>query len=370
MTPGLLPRVRMSGSRRSARHLTRSRRHSAQLSVVVGLAMILVAMVGMAAAVETVKPEWRDPEFGHRLSRLRELQRESLERPLVLLLGTSRAQNAFDPSAMDFADEPGSPRVFNFAQSASPPLKVLLTLLRILAEGIRPSAVIVEVLPLWLSADGPAETQFRGATPRLSIGDLRRLEPYCAEPSVMRSCWIETRTAPWHELRVVLMSHWSPRWLTWKERIDPQWEGMNPDGFVPFPHQFESPEIRARATARAREEHVHAFDGFRFGEMSLRALRDLVARCHAEGIPVAFVQPPVSPMFRGWFRPGVWENGESCLREFARELDVEVFPPFEGLAESDFIDRHHLLQSGSVKYSGWLADRYLKPWLAVKRVGR
>ena len=39
--------------------------------------------------------------------------------------------------------------------------KVLLTLLRLLDAGIRPAAIVVEVLPLWPGADSPPEEQFR-----------------------------------------------------------------------------------------------------------------------------------------------------------------------------------------------------------------
>ena len=99
--------------------------------------------------------------------------------------------------------------------------------------------------------------------------------------------WLPARIAPWSAHRVVLMSHWSPRWLPWGERIDPQWVGMEADGFVPYPTQFDSPEFRAVATAHARREHASSFSGYRFGESSLRALRDLVNRCRDEHISLA-----------------------------------------------------------------------------------
>jgi hypothetical protein len=333
------------------------------------LLLALAAMVGMTTAVETAKPEWRDPEFGHRLARLRQARRESPDRPLVLMLGTSRTQYAICPAAM-FPDEAGSPRAFNFGQSASPALKVLLTLLRVLDAGIRPSAVVVEVLPVWLAADGPAEQQFRDVEPRLSAADLRHLARYCEDPGALRGRWAAARVAPWHAQRAVLMSHWLPRWLSWRERVDPQWHAMDPDGFVPFPFDPPAPAFRAEATAHARREYGRAFDGFRAGETSLRALRDLVGRCRAEGIPVAFAVPPVSPMFRGWFRSGVWAGGESRVRELSRELGVALFPAFDGLAESQFADGHHLLPGAARRYSRWLADTHLRPWLAREGVGR
>ena len=141
----------------------------------------MTAMLAMSGALETVKPEWRDPEFGHRLTRLRQLQRQSPDRPLVLFLGTSRTQNAFDPRAMGFPDESGSPLVFNFGQSGSAPLKVSAHAASdCWMKGSVPRPWCVEVLPVWLAADGSAERVFRDFEPRLSVGDLRRLAPYRA----------------------------------------------------------------------------------------------------------------------------------------------------------------------------------------------
>lgn len=367
MIPGLLARVRLPARAHRTRPRAPSRRSSACAGLLSGIGLALAAMLGLSGALETVKPEWRDPEYGHRLIRLRQLQSRWPDRPLVLALGTSRTQNAIAPGAMGFPDESGSPLVFNFAQTGSPALKVLLTFLRLLDEGIRPTALVLEVLPVWLAADGPAERIFRNVEPRLSAGDLRRLAPYTADRSALERKWVGARIAPWSSHRVVLMSHWLPRWLPWSERIDAQWQGMEADGFVPYPAQFASPEFRAIATAHARREHAGIFAGHAFGESSLRALRDLVARCRDERIPVLFVEPPVSPMFRGWFRPGVWESGRERLRLLAVELGIELVCPLEGLQESDFIDGHHMLRETAACYSRRLAKERLGAWLA--RVG-
>ncbi len=367
MTPGLLARVRFSRALSPGRSAAQSRVRSARTALAVGFFLTLAATVGMTSAVETVKPEWRDPEFGHRLTRLQQARRESPDRPLVLVLGSSRAQNAFHPAAMGFLDAPESPRAFNFGQSAATALKVLLTLARVMDAGIRPSAVVIEVLPVWLAADGPAEDQFQLYVPRLSAADLRRLAPYCTNPELLRTRWLAARVAPWYTQRVVLMSHWFPRWLAWSARADGQWETMDPDGFVPFPFADPSAEFRSMATARARREYRGAFDGFRVGGMSARALRDTVARCRAEGIPVAFAIPPVSSMFRGWFRPAVWAGGDAIVRDLAREMGVEVFPA-PNFPDADFADGHHLLPGGAQRYSRWLADTHLKHWLVRQGV--
>jgi hypothetical protein len=363
MISGLLAPVRHLAARPTVFRTARSQRRSARAALVCGLLFALTAMAGMSAALETVKPEWRDPEYGYRLHKLKQLRRESPNRPLVLLLGTSRTQYALDPSAMGFPDGPGSPLVFNFGQSASPPLKVFLTLLRLWNEGIRPAAVVVEVLPVWLSSVGPAEVQLRGAEARLTAADLYRLAPYCDDSSELTSRWFAARIAPWQSQRAVLMSHWLPRWLHWSDRIDQQWQSIQHNGFIPFPRQLETDGHRAIATDHARAELARAFRGFGFGRNSVRVLRDLVAFCREHGIAIALAQPPVSPMFRNWFRPGAWTSGDTRLRVLAGELGVELFPPYEGLDESDYIDGHHLLRRGAEKYSLWLAETHLRPWL-------
>jgi hypothetical protein len=340
-----------------------SRRRSARTALACGLLATLAATVGMTAAVETVKPEWRDPEFGHRLKRLRQAEAQSPDRPLVLVLGTSRAQNAIHPGAMGFTDEPGSPRVFNFALSASPPLAVLLNLLRLLDAGVRPAAVVVEVLPVWLASNGPAEAVYAGKANRLSAGDLHRLAAYCDNPAALRREWLAARVAPWYGQRFVLMSHWLPRWVPWSSRVDFQWNGVDPDGFTPFPQADPTPEVRAKATAHARQEYASVSGVFRPGAPSVRALRDLVARCLAEDIPVAFAVAPVAPGFRAWFRPRAWAAADAGLHELARELAVPVFPPAE-FPDAGFVDGHHMLPATAAAYSRWLAEHHLKPWLA------
>jgi hypothetical protein len=162
------------------------------------------------------------------------------------------------------------------------------------------------------------------------------------------------------------MSHWLPRWLTWQRRIEFLWELVDADGFQPV--AAVSPEFRASSVAKARREYAHAFAAFRPGDASVRALADLVALCRAEGIAVAFFVPPVSPDFRRQFAPGVFEAGERYTVRLGREFGVEVFPALPAAGEDEFIDGHHPLRHGAERYSRWLADTHLGPWLAKQGV--
>jgi hypothetical protein len=347
---------------RNASQSIHFRRQSARMSLGCGLFSILSAMIGLSITLETGKPEWLDPEFGHRLARIRDIQKENPRHSLVIALGTSRTQNAIQPSSMGFLDEAGAIRMFNFGQSGASPLKILMTLMRLLDTGIKPAAILVEVLPVWLTMDGPAEEQFRDKASQLSRVDLQRLAPYCNDPDDLQSQWLAARAAPWYSQRISLMSHWLPQWMPWQVRINSQWQRMETDGFVPFLYTVPTPEFRTEATAKTQMQYAGSFGGFRVTEMSKRALRDLVERCRAEDIPIAFFIPPVAPTFRGWFEPAAWLSGESDLRVLCMELNVDLFPSSEQVTDDDFADGHHMLRMSAERYSRWLAETHIRAW--------
>ncbi len=293
------------------------------------------------------------------------MQRQTVPgRPLVVILGTSRAQNGLWPQAMGLLDGGGTPLVFNFGQTGSPPVKVWLTWRRLLEAGIPPRAVVIEVLPVWLSFEASPEEFFVQQAERLSWRDLRNIEEVAGPAESLRRRWLRQRLMPWHAQRAVLMSHWLPRWLSWSERVDPFWTGMEPDGFMPFVYGELSPELRRRATEHAWHEHQGAFAGFAVAPQARRWLAATVAECRQRQVAVALAQSPTAPLFRSWFAPGVWEAGEQQLVELAAELGVPLFPPLADLDDAAFADGHHLLRSGAARYSRWLAEHHLLPWLA------
>lgn len=340
-----------------------SRRRHARAVVILGLGLVLAALLGMATAVETVKPEWRDPEYGHRLRQLQHLRAAHPGRPLVVAIGSSRTQMGVSPAAMGFADEPGSPLVYNFGQSGAGPLRLLLTLLRLLDDGVKPDFLLVELFPAALVADGPADGSLAKIGPRLSARDLRHLESYCADPAGLRRQWAADRLASWHSLRLTLLSHWQPHWLPWQHRLAFQWDMMDGFGFTPHPYQVMPPGEREKGIERVRKDYHAALASFRVGTTSDRALRELVGRCRTEGIPVAFYLMPEGPAFRSWY---AWETRTAIatyLETLSRETGVPVFDAAAGFAEGEFADGHHLLRHGATRFSRKLADECIRPWV-------
>src|SRR5262245_61885792 len=73
---------------------TRSR---AKRTVLAGFAFAALLHLGLNVALDTVKPEWRDPEYGHRVKELKPLAATAGSRPVVVALGSSRSQMGLSP---------------------------------------------------------------------------------------------------------------------------------------------------------------------------------------------------------------------------------------------------------------------------------
>ena len=342
------------------------RRRRARRALLWGAAAVFLTHLGLAVAVETSLPHLRDPEYGYRQLRVSEHQTAHPDRPLVLVLGTSRTRNAIDPSAMGLPDAPGSPLVFNAGQGGAWPVHFRLNLQRYRAAGVRPAAVLVELLPATLSRPGPADAMFAEFAPRLSAADLRRLGPYLADPAPLYRRWALSRANSWHALRWVVIDNLAPGWQPSKPD-DPTRLMLDGYGFSPYGHETVSDELRQRQRAVVESVFAYAAGHVQVSELSERALRDLVADCRAAGIAVGFFLAPESPVFRSWYTPASRAALAAFTRVLSDELGCPVFDAPTDYGEDDFADGHHMLRPAARRFSRELADRHIGPWLASVR---
>jgi hypothetical protein len=294
-------------------------------AVVWFVAGCVAASAVLSAAVETVRPEWREPEYGHKLH----LLRQRPDAP-VIALGSSRVLNGLRPSLLP----PGAPTVFNFGLTRHGPVRQHLALERLLHDGVRPRAVTLEVFPAALGVGGG---EFDGVPAfRHAACDL----PAIDRPGVVAE-WLEARAMPWHSHRFVLMSHWQPSWVAWDQRQDYAWTAGDADGWLPAP----SPRDAAHAAA-LRDEKVRtegsALRAFHIDPAADRALGASVARCRAEGIPVALVLMPEA----SWYRALLPADGRARLREWVVGFGVPVVNARDWCADADFRDGGHLIGRG------------------------
>jgi hypothetical protein len=151
------------------------------------LAAFLVIHAAAVVWMETVRTDLRDPEYGKRVARLNARVSEHPDRPLVVVLGSSRAAMGVRPPAWEEVAADGAPLLFNMARIGGGPLFELLTLRRLLADGVRPAAVVVEYWPPLLHEAGPFDERDRvrrntctSPTCRSSVGTSRTRPAFAA----------------------------------------------------------------------------------------------------------------------------------------------------------------------------------------------
>lgn len=328
-----------------------ARNRKAGRSIGVAALAFALGQLALNLALETVRPEWRDPEYGWRLKAVRALDTSRGERPLVLAFGSSRTQMGLSPN--DFGTESGehSPLVYNFGQAGGGPIQMALNLRRVLDAGVKPNAVMIEIMPATLTYGGTTETFFHETILRLNGADLGRLSQYCQSPSDFRNRWLAQRVVPLHSLRFMLLSHWQPTLLPWQRRIDFQWRLMDSRGWSRFPFESIDDAMRADQTARTREQYERPLQNFEVSAISDRILRDIAELCRREGIALAFYLMPEGSPFREWMSPASRKKLDAYLGKLSKEFDVPVFDASSWMPDESFADGHHLLPSGARAFS-------------------
>src|SRR5947209_291775 len=128
---------------------------------------------------------------------LQRLAQQPPDRPLLLMLGSSRTLQGFQAECLDGLRDPdGQPyAAFNFGLTAAGPLKEWLCLQSLLDEGVRPRLLLVEVLPSLFNEPGPGRMSEESwlAISRLSATDVTRLSRYHSRPGWLWSTWAQSR---------------------------------------------------------------------------------------------------------------------------------------------------------------------------------
>jgi hypothetical protein len=341
------------------------RRGNARRTLAAGIAALLLAQIGLSLAVETVKPEWRDPEFGVRMHKLRQLRDAHPNQPLVLAVGSSRTQMGLVPSEMTFPGMADPPLVFNFGQAGAGPLLELLTLERILREGIKPDCLLVELFRPSLITGNADEREVPQVDTRLGIGDLSALAPYCRSASRLWRDWTIDRLTPWTTYRHHLMGHWLPDWQPYLRRMHQTWDQIDSHGAQPFPFEATADTFRPGWLQTYRGLYGSCVRHCRVNPFAERTLRDIVDLCRNRNIALAFFMMPEGPAFQNWYPSGVKPAIDAQLQAMTRELHTPLFDYTDGFAENEFADSHHMLRPGAVRFTRKFTEESLGPWIAT-----
>jgi hypothetical protein len=326
-----------------------------------GVAAFLLGQLALGLAVERWLPAARDPEYAARAERLRARRAEAPGRPLVLVLGSSRVQLGLRAGALG-ADPDGRPTlVFNFGMPGAGAFLQAVCLRRLLAEGVRPDLLVLEVLPPMLNQPGPLplEELWLSAA-RLRSSEAAFLRRYANDPSRSLRQWLKARGLPCVWYQASLHDLIAPEAGTIGSVPERVRRTMDPYGWSPYPTEDVAPERRRWLTDYAGLQYASALGEFRLAERPARALADTLALCRHEGIPVALLLMPEGPAFRARYTPSMRAGIDAHLRT----LGVPLIDARDWLATDDaFLDSHHLLPRGAAAFTERFGREALGPLL-------
>jgi hypothetical protein len=316
-----------------------------------GIGIFVAVQLGLAANLESIYPEALRPVFEGRAGRLR---CSDPNRPLVLMLGSSRTAYGLDAARLE--RELGSPwRAFNFGTLGAGPVTQVLHLRRLLDEEREPDLLLIEVLPPFLAGQlpQPAEARWLPTSTRLSPDEIALLSRYRFPRRELDRTQALSWTVPVYAHRSALLSRCCPAWLPYPERLDWAWNGDD-HGWSAQPDAPTPEQLRERVQID-RKHYAAAFRGFRLPGAPVRALRELLETCRRRGISAALVLMPEGSAFRSWYPPDMQAQLDALLDDLKREFGVPCIDARTWIADEDFFDAHHLRTSGARAFTNRLA---------------
>jgi hypothetical protein len=332
-----------------------------------GVTFFFVAQLSFQALSECVEPGLRDPVYAAKRDRLRACMAAFPERPLFLVLGTSRTGVGLRPDQLPAATDAGGrrPLVFNFGQIGADPVVELLNLRRLLADGFRPQWLAVELLPPLLHQD---DDRFFALAHlhRLGIFELTAVGPYLASPDALRWRLIRERVTPTFAQAFLLREYFAP-WLNPDDFRNEEWRRIDAWGWLPLVPASVAEPVRKSLQERTHAEYAAWFADYRIVERMDRAFRELLVVCRREGIPTTVFVMPESRLFQSWYTPAMHTRVTNYLVGLREECGVDVIDARDWLADDRFLDGHHLLRGGATEFTRRFGKEVVTPLLGARR---
>jgi hypothetical protein len=330
--------------------------------------VLLFGLGQMALAmVEHYRPVLRDPEYAYRAAYLHARLAAHPERPLLLVTGSSRVTTGFRPEHLPELRTPGgrAALVFNCAIPSSGPVRELLYLRRLLAEGVRPRWLVVECWPpLMHQRMGEAEVD-RLDISRLGWADLGVLRRYTSRPHFLYRRWWGSWLLPAFSNRFTLLTALTPAWLPHHLRQLGSWLTMDRTGWLPQPVPTD-PAVRERMRADTRKGFKPLVADFRLSVRADRALRELLTICRREHIAAALLFMPEGKGFRDWYEKATFARFRGYLAALGREYQVPVIDTRLWVSDAGFSDGFHLVPRSAAAFTRRFGREALQPFLEGK----
>jgi len=323
------------------------------------LGLFLAFTAFFVVYVEMRHPEWYDREYQVRRGLLNDRITESPERPVVLVIGSSRLVAAVLPERLGpIRDTEGREvTVFNYCRIGAGPRMNLVQLHRAIRDGVRPSYLVLELVPGFLRHDDLPVKE-------IAIPDVGLLWKHSNKLRLVAST-AGLRLNGVYRPRTALLRSIAPEWETRAEHdrgpFLSELGGDNNWVLLEEPSKSERELLHSLAVGRFQNR----MQTFRFDPYLVSAMRELLEECKSRGIKVAIVLTPEDSEFLSWYRPGAEEELQVFLANI-RANRVPVFDSRRWMTDDKFTDPHHLKRRGAEEYTERLGKEVLIPFVGGK----
>jgi len=311
-------------------------------------------------------PELGEREFGRKLTYLRATLAEDPGRPLILMLGSSRMATAFRPEALPPLPALGGrpPIAFNFAMVGSGPEMSHLVLHRLLAAGIRPAWVLVEYWPpFWTSERTWKDFRRQINIGRLDTGAVQLLGAYLRRPRLPFRAWAEAQVAPVYAYRSDLLGRFAPASVAGAPPSDLTVTNLDRSGWW-SPRTTAIAEFDRKLLAQMLDHYTPILAKFETLATPDRALRATLDLCRREKVHATVLFLPEGDAFRKCYPPETLAKVDAYLGRLRGECGVPVIDARTWIAESEFMDSHHLFPDGAAQFTARLGRAVIVPQVA------
>jgi hypothetical protein len=315
-------------------------------------------------------PEMCDPTFEFRYNRLEQCLHQAPGSPLVLVVGSSRPATGFSPTALaDWRPRQGpAPVVFNYAVLGGGPVRDLLIYRRLLARGIRPDLLLVEVWPVFWSQECVYAERASVLEGDLHLCDLPVLAHQYQQGWAGFTKVCEQTLSPLLHNRLEFLNAYAPFLLhrNAEAGVDAarmRWRALDPWGWLPITWPKEPAEAFAAKLEEARRTTQPGLANFQWSPEVDWTVRRLLDTCQEQGTRVVFFLMPEHSSLRSWYTPRTHAVVHDHLLRLEKEFGTPIVEARDWVADEDFADYCHLLPSGAEAFSARFGREALRPLL-------
>jgi hypothetical protein len=340
------------------------RRHHRARATVLSAPLTLLALNAGLVLLLGLRPDLRDPLYYGKEDRLVEQLAQPVPgRVTIVAIGSSRTANAFHPPTVEAAVTAATGRpclAFNAAVLGRGPIFQPLHLRRLLARGIRPDILVVEIVPsLYAAPDGKPAEIGHIRPDRLTWEEIQEIARLGYADPEYRSEWRKSMYNPWFSFRFQILGLLQPSW-TPPEVVAEARAFPDRTGWQPYTDKV-TPDSYRRGLAYARGGHFDNLQKMEVGEAAIQALREVFEICREEKITAVVSLVPEGSEFRSWYGVEAKAATKKLIEIACDGADGRVIDARAWLPDDAFADGHHMIHTAAPIYTKRLVEELILP---------